>query len=61
MKPTTQEAVKSAFEWRGPSQVINKWGRIKTLRQIALDGTRVNPQSNLGYATAPTKSERAPR
>lgn len=55
------EPVKSAFHWQGPSQVINKWGRIKTLRQIALDGTRVNAESNLGYATQKTNSEKAPR
>jgi hypothetical protein len=53
--------VKNAFEWRGPSQTLDKYGRMKTLRQIALDGTRVNPESNLGYSTTPTKSERAPR
>lgn len=52
---------KSPFDWRGPSQVLDKFGRIKSERQTLLDATRVNPESNIAFATQPTKSERAPR
>jgi hypothetical protein len=52
----------SPFNWQGqPSQVLDKWGKLKTARQILLDGNRVNPESNLGYSTSQTNSHKAPR
>jgi hypothetical protein len=52
----------NAFHWKGqPSQVADKWGRIKTERQMLLDATRVNKETNIGYSQQATKSERAPR
>ena len=38
---------RSAFYWQGPSQTIDKYGRIKTVRQQLLDAIRVNPPVDL--------------
>jgi hypothetical protein len=57
----TTDKPQSAFHWQGPSQTINKYGRIKTERQMLLDAYRENAESNLGYATQKTNSEKAPR
>lgn len=48
MSETVQTPVKSAFHWQGPSQTIDKFGRIKTERQILLDAGRVNKNFDLG-------------
>lgn len=36
----------NAFNWRGPSQTRDKFGRIKTDRQMLLDANRVNPNTH---------------
>ena len=41
----------NAFDWRGPSKIIDNFGHIKTERQRLLDATRVNPESNIGHST----------
>ncbi len=41
----------TAFDWRGPSKILDTFGRIKTNRQALLDATRVNPESNVAYST----------
>jgi hypothetical protein len=53
--------VSSPFNWRGPSQVVDNLGRIKSDRQRLLDATRVNAYSDSGRSTTPPKSETAPR
>jgi hypothetical protein len=57
----TRKSMGNAFDTNGPSQVADKWGRIKTERQMLLDATRVNKETNIGYSQQATKSERAPR
>lgn len=49
---------KNAFHWQGPSQVVDRMGRIKTERQILLDATRVNPYSDSARSTDSTKTQR---
>ena len=46
-----QTPVKNAFFWHGKSEILDKFGRMKTERQILLDGTRVNQESNTAYST----------
>lgn len=45
------QPVVNVFHWRGKSEILDKLGRLKTERQMLLDGTRVNKESNLGYST----------
>jgi len=52
---------RSAFYWQGPSQTIDKHGRIKTQRQMLLDALRENPEVHLRKSNEKTNSERAPR
>ena len=58
MKPTPP---KNAFHWQGKPQIIDAMGRIKTERQILLDGQRVNQYSDSARSTGRTKSSTAPR
>lgn len=48
---------RSAFYWQGPSQTIDKHGRIKTERQTLLDATRVNQYSDFGRSTNSDKTK----
>jgi hypothetical protein len=52
---------RSAFHWRGPSQAIDKHGRIKTARQMLLDALRENPEVYLRKSNEKTNSENAAR
>ena len=61
MRASAPTPVLSAFHWRGPSQVVNKLGRIKTERQMLLDATRVNLPVDLGAHGKKTNSEKAAR
>ena len=47
----TPSQYKPAWDWRGTSQIVNSLGRIKTERQILLDGQRVNQYSNVAMST----------
>ena len=47
MRCKVSPATTNAFNWRGPSQTLDKYGRIKTERQMLLDATRVNRQEPL--------------
>ena len=47
----------NAFNWRGPSTILDKMGRIKTERQTLLDATRVNQHSDLGRSTDSDKTK----
>jgi hypothetical protein len=38
----------NAFHWQGKSETIDKYGRMKTERQMLLDATRVNQYSDVG-------------
>lgn len=60
MNSMDKTPVLSAFHWRGPAQTIDKFGRMKTERQILLDASRVNQPVDLG-AYRQTNSEKAPR
>jgi len=52
---TTSTIAKSQSPWPVidgvPSTLINKFGRMKTERQMLLDATRVNKESNAGHST----------
>lgn len=48
----------NAFNWRGPSQTVDAFGRMKTERQILLDANRVNPYSDVGRTTEGDKTRR---
>lgn len=43
----TKKTFGNCFDWRGPSQTLDQYGRIKTQRQMLLDATRVNRQEPL--------------
>jgi hypothetical protein len=51
---------KSPFDWRGPSALVDTFGRIKTKRQMLLDANRVNPEQH-SCTSNQTKSKVAPR
>ena len=39
--------IKSPFDWQGPSEILDRFGRIKSEFQIAKDAKRVNSYSDL--------------
>ena len=51
---------RSAFFWQGPSQTIDKHGRIKTQRQMLLDALRENKPVDL-QAHKTSNSQKAAR
>ena len=55
------EKPKSAFDWRGPSTLVDNMGRIKSDRQRILDANRVNPEPNISKSIRETNSFKAPR
>ena len=56
-----QPKPQSAFDWRGPSTLVDSMGRIKSQRQMLLDANRVNPESNISKSIRETNSFKAPR
>ena len=56
-----KKPVISPFNWRGPAQSLNRFGRMKTDRQILLDATRENKESTYHTPILKTNSYRAPR
>ncbi len=46
-----KQPVVNVFHWQGKSETIDKYGRMKTERQMLLDATRVNKESNAGHST----------
>ena len=61
IKQTQCGSEHSPFNWRGPSKLIDSMGRIKTARQMLLDATRVNKETQLGTSTRQTNSYKAAR
>ena len=47
----------NAFNWQGPSTILDKMGRIKTERQTLLDANRVNQYSDVARATDSDKTK----
>lgn len=47
----------NAFNWHGPSTVLNKLGRIKSAHQRQQDATRVNQYSDVARATNSDKTK----
>jgi hypothetical protein len=62
-QPIRDRAKEEADEIRrAKDRARKRKGAEKSAAQLAMArATRVNPQSNIAYATGPTKSERAPR
>jgi hypothetical protein len=51
----------NAFHWQGPSQTLDKYGRIKTERQMLLDALRVNRHEPLCTKNDTVKTQRIQR
>jgi hypothetical protein len=58
---TPKQPVLSAFHWRGKSETLDKFGRMKTIRQMHLDGNRTNEFVPPPTQERDTKSFKSPR